>query len=375
MGLMDFFTPEAGQQRRKWLDAQLGGMWEYVPPEMRPFVALGNEVNPITSMERAGQGAARVADPNVQGWDKVQAVGDTASNMAGFVAPMFAASKGAVPAVNAVEDAMIGWSQAAGVPQFAASEFGGVGFADDAASRGAEIMAMLKSGRGAEVTDEMLDMGDATMNARLNEWLYNNYDLPMDAGSRAARAGEMGFADTSLYHGSKVDFNAFDPTKIAPHNARGRGFYMTDSTSSAAGYSGGSGMNRIDMNIGTEQNVAPLRASGRILDERKVMTPAEVAEISDEFSADHFDSAYPANGSNVLQEFSYRPDEQNAALRAAGYSGRIGPGIVDGRDAVIFDPRNIRSRFARFDPRLSHLRNLSAGIAGLGLMQYGQPQE
>jgi len=34
---------------------------------------------------------------------------------------------------------------------------------------------------------------------------------------------------------------------------------------------------------------------------------------------------------------------------------------------IIFDPRNIRSKFARFDPRLKHLANLSAGVGGLTL--------
>lgn len=41
---------------------------------------------------------------------------------------------------------------------------------------------------------------------------------------------------------------------------------------------------------------------------------------------------------------------------------------------VAFDPRNIRSRFARFDPRLAHLRNLSAGVAPFGLLAL-QPNE
>lgn len=124
MGLMDFFSHDAGQARRKWLDDKANGLVEFVPPELRPWLALGSELNPVTSFERAGQGAQRVADPNVQGWDKVAAVGDTASNMAGFVAPMVAASKGAVPAANAVEDALLGWSQSAGVPQFVTDESG-----------------------------------------------------------------------------------------------------------------------------------------------------------------------------------------------------------------------------------------------------------
>lgn len=36
---------------------------------------------------------------------------------------------------------------------------------------------------------------------------------------------------------------------------------------------------------------------------------------------------------------------------------------------------SIRSRFARFDPRLAHLRNLSAGVGGLGIALGLQPSE
>jgi hypothetical protein len=42
---------------------------------------------------------------------------------------------------------------------------------------------------------------------------------------------------------------------------------------------------------------------------------------------------------------------------------------------AVFDPTRIRSRFARFDPRLAHLRNLSAGVAGLGLANALAPAE
>jgi hypothetical protein len=49
-----------------------------------------------------------------------------------------------------------------------------------------------------------------------------------------------------------------------------------------------------------------------------------------------------------------------------------------GLEYAIFDPRNIRSQFARFDPRLSHLSNLTAAnaspISGL-LAQSGVSSE
>ena len=39
------------------------------------------------------------------------------------------------------------------------------------------------------------------------------------------------------------------------------------------------------------------------------------------------------------------------------------------------DTRGMRSRFARFDPEFRHLRNLSAGVGGLGLLSTMLPQE
>jgi hypothetical protein len=35
---------------------------------------------------------------------------------------------------------------------------------------------------------------------------------------------------------------------------------------------------------------------------------------------------------------------------------------------AVFDPSRVRSRFARFDPRLRHLANLSAGVAAGGMV-------
>ena len=122
--LGDFLSPEAGQKRRQWLDETLG---YYIPPELRGIVGLAAEVNPVTNMERASVSAKRVADPNVQGWDKVAAVGDTATNMAAVLAPVAGASKAGVPATNAIVEALTAASPMKGaVGDFAMSEFGGV---------------------------------------------------------------------------------------------------------------------------------------------------------------------------------------------------------------------------------------------------------
>lgn len=115
-----------GQARRAWLNALADDAVQFVPPELRPWLGIANELNPIVSMERAGQSANALVAPETSGWGRVQATGDMLSNMAGVVGPVVAGSRGAVPAVQAAEDALMGWSTAAGVPEFMADEFGGI---------------------------------------------------------------------------------------------------------------------------------------------------------------------------------------------------------------------------------------------------------
>ncbi len=369
MGLMDFFTPEAGQARRKWLDQQAEGLVEFVPPELRNWVALGGEVNPITSMERAGQGAQRIADPNVQGWDKVKAVGDTASNMAAVVAPMVAASRGAVPAANAIEEALMGVSSSpAGMAgrQFAADEFGGMNMGGDAISaRGSQIMDMLKAGRGSDVTDAMLDLGDPVQNARLNEWLFNNYDLPMDAGSRDARAWQMGMRD-NVYHGTNTapDYLAFDKSK---YSKRYETYVAPEAHRDYANSYAYSDQGRV---LPLKANVSGFH-DGRTSAGREVLKDlAYEHDFQPELYTNHL-----RGDPDTRRAVTWADQNSIDALNGAGYPGVV----IEERPMMdsyaVFDPSRLRSRFARFDPRLAHLKNLSAGVAGLGLMQYGQPQE
>lgn len=202
------------------------------------------------------------------------------------------------------------------------------------------ILDMLAEGRAGEVTDEMLDLGDPTLNARLNEYLFNNYDLPMDEASRMARAREMGLVDDQ-YHATPYDFSSFEPSQTG---LSGRGVYTGDSADDVIPYA----------KVESSENlrVIPLK------------TP------SDETYARKIDWQ---NTVDADQEFPWNAtvDETVAGFKRAsdhmlgqGYSGVHS----QAGERVTFDPSNIRSRFARFDPRLSHLRNLSAGAAGLGIL-------
>jgi GNAT superfamily N-acetyltransferase len=434
MGILDFFSREAGQARRKALEDAIS---YYIPPELAGPLGLLNELNPVTSMERAGEASGRMMDPNLPGMARIGATGEMLSNVAGVVAPAMVAGRAGVPASAALMEGLLGGSpttQAAGdsvrvagrdiaerlsqpgqmptlysnpipgllpvadqsiddvlrakypevklsvtgspergytlnrieVPKgkrgtgvgsavmddlvkladqqgatlklSPSADFGGsvprlkefyqrFGFVpnkgrsadlsisesmyrlpqsprDPAAARGQEIMGLLTSGRGADVTDDMLDLGDPVQNARLNEWLYNNYDLPMDAASRAARAEGMG-----------KGLPAFRGTMSDEVSARDRQF--------------------VSQNPDVTQSYA-----GHISFADEIGLPPELAQ---------------AEGGNIMP-LSVDPSQNSSALR--GYE-------------LLLPGSDIRSRFARFDPRLSHLRNLNAALvagAPLGLL-------
>lgn len=147
-------------------------------------------------------------------------------------------------------------------------------------------------------------------------------DLPMDEASRMARAREMGFdVDTPMYHGTNADFEAFDVSR-SPYGA----VFIGEDPKMASSFA---------TIAGDGANVKPLYARpGKVWDQVE----------------------YP-------EDFPYTDmvDQSPNALRAQGYdSVRRSDGAL-----LVFDPKNIRSRFARFDPAQSESSNLMAGLMGL----------
>lgn len=152
MSIWNFFTPEAGQQRRQWLEGQAEGLLTYVPPELRPWLMIANEVNPVTSMERAGEASNRMVAPGMSGWDRMAAAGDMLSNVAGVVAPAIGAKAGAVPVANAVEEVLTGYAPM--VQPFLADESGAfAGLRALTADRAAYDRAVDMASRGASRDD------------------------------------------------------------------------------------------------------------------------------------------------------------------------------------------------------------------------------
>jgi hypothetical protein len=191
------------------------------------------------------------------------------------------------------------------------------------------------------------------------QYMFNNTPLPMDEASRMARAGEMGFdVENSLTHGSKRDFYGFSlnapkstdfgwygqGVSLAPNNPSMSDAYAMVEKEGVGQWGG---------------RTYPVVSRGRMYEWPESNPPATSLEQSQELTQSLRNLGY--EGANA-----YAPNDPNIWGEAAG----------SWREQTVYDPRNIRSRFARFDPAFAHLRNLSAGVGGLGLLSLmQQPQE
>ena len=186
-----------------------------------------------------------------------------------------------------------------------------------------QIARLLREGRGAEVTDELYAQADPQELSRLYDAGATGMDMPMGPAA-LERAREMGF-DEPAFHGT--------------------GYGGFDAFSSDASRVGGATYADVDPNVAN--------AYARYGDAGQVY-PVQMRAANPE----RFDL------------LSWDPQREVGALDYAKSQGHDAYYATDGR-RIAFDPANIRSRFARFDPRLSHLRNLSAGLAGAGALGLG----
>lgn len=241
-----------------------------------------------------------------------------------------------------------------------------------------EVMGLLRSGRGSEVTDDLMAAADQA-------YLSSIYDIPLDDASRMARAQEMGF-DTSrpMYHAARADVDGFDLGRADTGTGQSMGRVWAASNPDAlapyelmgSDHSGLKLFSRADYKDISAGNARDVYAStgGGFPD---VVTPVSGGrpipvsgngKVKLDRSVDVFRAL--ENGEVAL------PVNRSTRGRASEYADDfVFKGVRDGGPAVgdiyaTSNPADLRSVFARFDPRLSHLRNLSAGVGGLALLPY-----
>ena len=228
--------------------------------------------------------------------------------------------------------AMANASKSAGLLTTAASE------AQDMAKR---ILELRAEGRASEVTDEMMAQADP-------QYMFANTPLPMDEASRMARAVAAEFGGDGL-HGTHLGsfremFDAFDKEKglssetyIAPNTQEG-------------------------VELISQFNSADTGASMPVMHRENLLDTSGMSG-----AAIPREKKQAWNILGKTGDYSGLPHWSNfkaiSSARDAGYDGIK----LEERDWVnstaIFEPRNIRSRFARFDPEFAHLSNLSAANA------------
>jgi hypothetical protein len=254
--------------------------------------------------------------------------------------------------------------------------------ADVARSPAQKVADLLASGRADEVTSEMLGKLTPNDNAELLE-LYQSgatgMDLPMDEASRMARASEQGYAG-DYFHGSNLDFPGFDNST--------RGTFLTDSPAVADSYVAKDGGTIYPALVRGGSDFPVVEGGGRFysdipqsalpeeLEFMKYDIGSDIPLITDNVVSRARDERLPGvifedivdRGPNLKQ---YRGETDLMA------QDRTRQAAVPSDVINTLDPSRVRSKFARFDPRLSNLKNLSAALASVpgGLLALQEMQK
>jgi len=236
------------------------------------------------------------------------------------------------------------------------------------------VLNLLKSGRASEVTDPMLDMGNATDNANMNAYLYKNYDLPMDTASRSENANKY-WPDT-VYHNTttkkSTDLAHLDPDANDYGITKDTGIFTNTNKAAAETY-GGRGRTTMELRAGNDNQYS-----------QEFNNNALISPFSEKtFTLPDGTNINPRENAGIFRKMlEMGPDESARAARKMGASSIRQKNILDpgklmrekkvprGDNIVYFDGAQLRKPEARFDPRLKHLKNLLAGGGALTLGGY-----
>ncbi len=245
--------------------------------------------------------------------------------------------------------------------------------ASDVAERGDQILNMLKSGRADDITDSMFDMRDLAKNTQLNQYLFENYDLPMDKASRMARAREMGFdVDNVFYHGTDADFLSASADMGAVDRYK-TGFYSSDNPNIAETYAPRDGGKIIPVLTRNDPDMI-IDAKGSNWNQLEFDLPTYSSQMGDEDLYSYFFNMFadndmePLNTNAIARQRRFEGDSsvmfENLVDRGGVYPyGDTSLANFPSNIRTDFYPSSLRSKFARFDPRLRNNENLLAANA------------
>lgn len=213
--------------------------------------------------------------------------------------------------------------------------------------------------------------------------------LPMDQASRMARADEL--FPINAYHGTNKDISEFRNVmrggSTKAKSAQLAHWFTSDAKQTASGYANKAGdgevqklidasyaaerkgdfdaaeklmidAENLEQIIGKGENVMPARLRGKmkVIDMDGAQYDPDDVNLSDILKTakeDGFDGVEFRNFSDEADYGVYNPVTHYA----------------------VFDPKNIRSRFAKFDPSKLNSSDLLAGVAGAGLLTAASMRE
>ena len=251
-----------------------------------------------------------------------------------------------------------------------------------------DVARLLREGRADEIDDGMLGFAD---DGRLSQ-LYARGDvgesMSMDEASRMGRAGGMGFVNDEFVGSMEPGINSLDP-RTARGSRKYSGSYSSDSPYVASSYADsrlGSVYPLLTRDLpentvrfdakGANYNRLPGNESAFIGDKDTGPVSIMLSNMGEPGMRGNFETnqlgrvafqrELPATEfKNVVDRGPQAPVVRGEPEVGEEFRRKAGePSTVIARQ----DTRGVRSRFARFDPRLANLRNLMAGGAGGALL-------
>ena len=202
--------------------------------------------------------------------------------------------------------------------------------------------------------------------------------LSMTKAARMARAKEQGFSPTTQYHGSPSNqITEFDPYGRSRYGLFGEGVYLTDNPAIASSYAAKKAgapatvypvtsrvKNPINMNAPADLT-AWKKAGGDYLPDELPWTGKPTNEkVYREIEETLIQDMIPSyEGGEIMQDILRRMGHDGVIHRGGG---RLGSGPRH-NVTVAFDPEQVRSIFAKFDPRKISSTDLLAGALPFGM--------
>lgn len=312
---------------------------------------LANQMlNPLEAIGGSMRASERMLAPDTEGWDRVQALGDMLSGVAGVAAPAAVAGRAGVPAATALVEGLLGGSPA-------------MQTASDTARSAGRAIAKRASQRGPVPTiysNPVAGLG--------------NDALPVSRGETNASPFGQGWADVYHWSRSPEGFSEFEPDRSTSVMSQ-LGPHVGTKQAAEARYMGWAGENKTPPPLGF---TLPLKA-----DTSKPFLNPATNQPWFEMDLEMFISAVADE--NGVERRLVAPLMRDRLARA-GYTSI--PYINDVEDAgnvssIMLTERPagadavVRSRFANFDPQMRSAKDMSAGMAAgvpLGLLSM-QPNE